>query len=73
MEEWNAIPLHFFKIKQSLASNFYSCLSPPMCQVKEHKPNDRSAVPHNNHVKKKEEFSNRIDIQPTIPPPTAKR
>jgi hypothetical protein len=55
----------FFKIKQSLASNFYSCLSPPPCQVNEHEPDDRSVTPHNNHVKKKVEFSDHIDIQPT--------
>jgi hypothetical protein len=32
----NDTALH--KIKQCLSSNFYSCLSPPPCQVKEHKP-----------------------------------
>jgi hypothetical protein len=63
----------FFKIKQSLASNFYSCLSPPPCQVKEHKPKDRSVILHNNHIKKKVEFSDHIDIQPTIPPATANK
>ncbi len=63
----------FFKIKQSLASIFYSCLSPPSCQVKEHEPDDLSVAPHNNHVKKKVEFSDHIDIQPTIPPATANK
>jgi hypothetical protein len=62
----------FFKTKH-LASNFYSCLSPPSCQVEEHKPNDLFLVPHNNPVKKKVEFSDHIDIQPTIPPATANK
>ncbi len=35
----------FFKITQSLASNYYACLSPPPCQAKEHKPNDSRVVP----------------------------
>jgi hypothetical protein len=34
-------------IKQRLASNFYSCLSPPPCQVQEHKPNRTNIAPDN--------------------------
>jgi hypothetical protein len=29
------------KIKQRLSTNFYSCLSPPLCQVVEHEPKRR--------------------------------
>ncbi len=34
-------------IKQRLASSFYSHLSPPPCQVKEHKPNRTNVAPDN--------------------------
>jgi hypothetical protein len=47
----------FFKIKQSLSSNFYSCLSLPTCQVEEREP---SSARSERHV----HFSN--NISPTM-------
>jgi hypothetical protein len=55
----------FFTIKQSLLSNFYSCLSPPQCQVKEHEPDDPPVVPSSN--KPQVTSSDTSDISPTIP------
>jgi hypothetical protein len=57
--------LIFFTIKQSLLSNFYSCLSPPPCQVEEHEPNDPLVVPSSN--KPQVTSSDTSDISPTIP------
>jgi hypothetical protein len=55
----------FFTIKQSLLSNFYSCLSPLPCQVEEHKPDDPPVVPSSN--KPQVTSSDISDISPTIP------
>jgi hypothetical protein len=46
----------FFTIKQSLLSNFYSWLSPLLCQVDKHKPNDPPVI-----------LSYTSNISPTIP------
>jgi hypothetical protein len=61
----NSSDAAFFTIKQSLSSNFYYCLSPPPCQVEEHKPNDPSVVPSSN--KPQVTSSDTSDISPTIP------
>jgi hypothetical protein len=55
----------FCTIKQSLSSNFYSCLSPLPCQVKEHKPDDPPVIPSSN--KSQVTSSDTSDISPTIP------
>jgi hypothetical protein len=49
----------FFKIKQSLASNYYACLSPPPCQVEEHE-NKPPPKPTGT-------FSPTIEVEPTVP------
>jgi hypothetical protein len=54
-----------FTIKQSLSSNFYSCLSPLPCQVEEHKPNNPPVAPSSN--KPQVTSSNTSNISPTIP------
>jgi hypothetical protein len=55
----------FFTIKQSLLSNFYSCLSPPPRQVKEHKPNNPPVLPSSK--KQQVNFSNTCNISSIIP------
>jgi hypothetical protein len=49
-------------IKQRLASNFYSCLSPPPCQVEEHKPDRTDVAPDN--AKRQAVLSDTNDIAP---------
>ncbi len=49
-------------IKQRLASNFYSCLSPLLCQVEEHEP-DRTNIVSDN-VKCQAVLSDTINIAP---------
>ena len=49
-------------IKQRLASNFYSCLSPLPCQVKEHEPNRTNVAPDN--AKHQAVLSDTHDIAP---------
>jgi hypothetical protein len=49
-------------IKQRLASNFYSCLSPPPYQVEEHKPNRTDVAPDN--AKRQAVLSDTNDITP---------
>ncbi len=49
----------FVKIKQSLSSNYYNCLSPPPCQVEEHE----LSTTRKSTVK----FKTTIDIAPTVP------
>jgi hypothetical protein len=49
-------------IKQRLASIFYSCLSPPLCQVEEHKPDRTNIAPDN--AKRQAELSDTNDIAP---------
>jgi hypothetical protein len=48
--------------KQRLASNFYSCLSPPPCQVKEHKLNRINVAPDN--FKRQAVLSDTINFAP---------
>jgi hypothetical protein len=36
----------FYKIMQSLSSNYYACLSLLLFQVKEHKPDNSPVIPH---------------------------
>jgi hypothetical protein len=52
-------------------SNFYSCPSPPPCQVKEHKLNNPLVVPSSN--KPQVTSSDTSDISPTIPAITLNR
>jgi hypothetical protein len=64
-----------FNIEQSLASNYYACLSPPPCQVKEHEYTRNSTTPahkhnplhqaHNNTMKKQDSIANMRDSVPT--------
>jgi hypothetical protein len=61
----------FFTIKQSLSSNFYSCLSPLPYQVKEHKPNDPPVIPSSN--KPQVTSSDTSKLSPTIPAITLNR
>ncbi len=61
----------FFTIKQSLSSNFYSCLSPLPCQVKEHEPDDPPVIPSSN--KPQVTSSDTSNISPTIPATTLNR
>jgi hypothetical protein len=44
-EETESNDASFVKITQSLASNYYACISPPLCQVKEYKPNNSPVIP----------------------------
>ncbi len=65
------VMLYFFTIKQSLLSNFYSCLSPPPCQVKEHKPDNPPVVPSSS--KPQVTSSDTSNISLTIPAITLNR
>ncbi len=67
--------VELFKREQSLASNYYACLSPPPCQVKEHehthnittpahKPSPRHQA-HHNTMKKQDRIANMRDSAPT--------
>ncbi len=67
--------VELFKREQSLASNYYACLSPPPCQVEEHehthnittpahKPSPRHQA-HHNTVKKQDRIANMRDSVPT--------
>jgi hypothetical protein len=49
-------------IKQRLASNFYSCLSPLPCQVKEHEPDGTNVAPDN--AKRQAVLSDTINVAP---------
>jgi hypothetical protein len=49
-------------IKQRLASNFYSCLSPPPFQVEEHKPDRTNVAPDN--AKRQAVLSDTINVAP---------
>ncbi len=49
-------------IKQRLASIFYSCLSPPPCQVEEHEPDRNDVAPDN--AKHQAVLSDTNDIAP---------
>jgi hypothetical protein len=61
----------FLTIRQSLLSDFSSYLSPPPCQVKEHKPDNPLVVPSSN--KPQVTSSDTSDISPTIPAITLNR
>jgi hypothetical protein len=50
-------------IKQRLASNFYSCLSPPPCQDKEHEPDRTNNVPLQPIKKEKTIFFKILDMK----------
>jgi hypothetical protein len=62
-------------LKQSLATNYYACLSLPPCQVKEHEHTRNSTTPahkpnplhqaHNNTVRKQDRIANMRDSAPT--------
>ncbi len=62
-------------LKQSLATNYYACLSLPPCQVEEHEHTRNSTTPahkpnpchqaHNNIVKKQDRIANMRDSAPT--------
>jgi hypothetical protein len=67
--------VELFKREQSLASNYYACLSPPPCQEEEHehthnittpahKPSPRHQA-HHNTVNKQDRIANMRDSAPT--------
>jgi hypothetical protein len=58
----------FSKMKQSLSSIFYYCLSPPPCQAKKHKPIDPPVIYNSN--KQQVIFSSNIGIFSTTSPTT---
>jgi hypothetical protein len=67
--------VELFKREQSLASNYYACLSPPPCQVKEHEHTHNITIPahkprphhqaHHNTMKKQDRIANMRDSTPT--------
>ncbi len=67
--------VELFKREQSLASNYYACLSPPPCQGEEHEHTHNITTPahkpspchqaHHNTVKKQDRITNMRDSAPT--------
>jgi hypothetical protein len=68
--------VELFKREQSLAYNYYACLSPPPCQEEEHehthnittpahKPSPRHHQAHHNTVQKQDRIANMRDGVPT--------
>jgi hypothetical protein len=67
--------VELFKREQSLASNYYACLSPPPCQGEEHKHTHNITTPahktsprhqaHHNTVQKQDRIANMRDGVPT--------